>query len=339
MNDIGGRTFTAPGPGPVPGWRIAGWLRKWPLALVIVLGIWFLVPGSGIWYTVPAALQGRVYTLGAPGPIADPGLHFKLPSPIQTVRLFPHTRVDTIQVGFATQPPTRDAQTLGYTSGINYVLTNDQNLLHVEYTVQYTYPESWKQWENIEDFGALIRGAAEAAMRSTVASHSVDEVLTTQKDVVQREAQAHLQELLKAVDAGVQVFNVQLQSVVPPEPVRDAFAEVQNAIETRSTLVNQAQAYQNAKLAEAQGQVAKVIAEGEAYAAERVNKAQGDAARFTQLYEEYRKSPDVTRERLYNEMLQQVLPSVKEIYITDSHGVLQQLKLGQSGDQGTGLGG
>lgn len=332
MSEFQGQVFDAGGGEPQrkPG-RLLPW-ERWPTLLVVLLAVWLLLPGSGIWYTVPAAEQARVYTLGAPGATADPGLHFKLPTPIQTVKLFPHTRVDTIQVGFQTQTPTSGTRQLAYTSQVDYVLTRDQNMIHVEYAVQYTYPESWKQWENIEDFPSLVRGAAEAAMRATVATHTVDEVLTTQKDIVQQEAQTHLQALLRAVDSGIQVLNVQLQSVVPPEPVRSAFAEVQNAIEARATLVNQAQAYENAQLAEAQGKVAEILAKAEAYAAERVNRAQGDAARFTQLYEEYRKSPDVTRERLYNEMLQQVLPNVKEIYITDSQGVLQQLKLGEKGE-------
>ncbi|MBE3576376.1 MAG: FtsH protease activity modulator HflK [Limnochordales bacterium] len=333
MNEFQGQVFEAGGGEPLrrkPG-RLLPWDR-WPVLIAVLLALWLLLPGTGIWYTVPAAEQGRVYTLGAPGPIADPGLHFKLPAPIQSVRLFPHTRVDTVQVGFQTQIPARGDRQLTYTSQVDYVLTRDQNMIHVEYAVQYTYPESWKHWENIEDFSALVRGAAEAAMRATVATHTVDEVLTTQKDIVQQEAQTHLQSLLRQVDSGVQVLNVQLQSVVPPEPVRSAFAEVQNAIETRATLVNQAQAYQNAQLAEAQGKVAEILAKAEAYAAERINRARGDAARFTQLYEEYRKSPDVTRERLYNEMLQQVLPNVKEIYITDSAGVLYQLKLDDKGE-------
>ncbi|HHV55957.1 MAG TPA: FtsH protease activity modulator HflK [Firmicutes bacterium] len=333
MGDFEGRVFEAGGGRPerVPFWRGTRWGNR-PLVILIIVIIWLIFPGRGIWYTVPAAEQARVYTLGAPGAIADPGLHFKLPAPFQTIRLFPHTRVDTVQVGFQTVPPASGERQLTYTSEVDYVLTRDQNMIHVEYAVQYTYPESWKHWENIETFEPLLRGAAEAAMRATVATHTVDEVLTTQKDIVQQEAQSHLQTLLAAVDSGVQVLNVQLQSVVPPEPVQSAFAEVQNAIEARATLINQAQAYQNAQLAEAQGKVAQILAQAEAYAAERVNRAQGDAARFTQLYQEYRKSPEVTRERLYNEMLQQVLPGVKEIYITDSSGVLQQLKLGEKGD-------
>jgi membrane protease subunit HflK len=172
----------------------------------------------------------------------------------------------------------------------------------------------------VRDPEGAVRDAAEATMREVVGRHTVDDVLTEQKDKIQLEARDTLQRILDSYKTGVSVEYVKLQDVYPPSQVIDAFRDVASAREDRERLRNEAEAYANDVLPKARGQAARMIQEAEAYRAEAVSIAEGESRRFSQILAEYRKAPKVTRERLYIETMEEVLGRTGKILVDVKKG-------------------
>lgn len=206
------------------------------------------------------------------------------------------------------------------------MLTGDENIVNVEMVVQYKVSSITDALFKVRGLGTfegnndgLIHDACEAALRQVVGRHSIDAVLTEQKDLVQLEIQEKLQELFNVYQCGLTVETVQLQSVGPPEQVDAAFKDVASAKEDRERLVNEARGYQNDVIPKARGEAERMLKEAEAYTVERVRRAQGDADRFGAVYAEYVKAPEVTERRLYIETMERILPKMQK-YIIDADG-------------------
>jgi membrane protease subunit HflK len=227
----------------------------------------------------------------------SPGLHYRLPWPIESV-----TKIQVQSVRAISPPPLE-------------LLTGDENLISLRATVQYAVKDVAGYLFNVGEPGALIAANLEAAVRQTVGSRQIDDLLTTGRAEAEREAGVLLQGSLDRHGASVSVLTVRLVSVAPPAEVADAFLDVASAREDRATYINEAAAYGNEVVPKARGEAAKTLREGEAYRAEKVNVARGDAGRFRERLREYSRARSVTETRLYLEAMERVLARVKKFVI------------------------
>lgn len=210
------------------------------------------------------------------------------------------------------------------------MLTTDTNLINVPFVVQWQVRDIDDYRFNADAVPTLIRGAAQAAMGEIVAQHPIDSVLTTKRGQIATAARIHLQELLDGYGAGVHIEEVELQDVNPPDEVRDAFREVISAEQDRERLILEAQGYAEQIVPIARGEAEALLNQAEAYKETRVLEARGEAERFNALFFEYEKAPEVTRERLYIETLEEILPGMEKVIIEEgkSERVLPYLPLG-----------
>lgn len=294
------------------------------LALLVVLWL-----GSGI-YTVSPDEQAVVLRFGKFLEVVNPGLHYRLPSPIDMVEIQSVTKVYREEIGFRT----RDGGTRKMPNEA-LMLTGGLNIIDVEMVVQYRVNSIVDALFSVRDLGVfererrgrgrepLVHDAAESALRQVIGQSAIDEALTEGKVTIQADIKEKLQELFDKYKCGLTVQSVQLQTVGPPQQVDEAFKDVASAKEDRERRVNEARGYQNEIIPKARGEAERMIKEAEAYRIERVRRAQGDADRFRAIYEQYRKAPDVTKTRLYLETMESILPGLKKYIIkSDAKGNL-----------------
>ncbi len=209
------------------------------------------------------------------------------------------------------------------------MLTGDLNVAVVEWIVQYRIKDPKKFLFDVREVPRTFRSMSEAAMRQVVGDHSVDEVLTIGREAVARQAKDELQRLCDRYGIGIVVQQLILQDVNPPDPVRPAFNEVNQAIQEKERSINEAWADYNKEVPRAKGEADQAVRAAEGYALERVNKAEGDARRFDAVYEEYKKAPAVTRKRIYLEAMAQLLPKLGRKLVLDekARGILPLLQI------------
>lgn len=286
------------------------------LVLLALITVWLL---TGI-YIIHPDEQGVVLRFGKYDRTVDPGPHYALPEPIESVYKPQVTQVLRSEVGFRSVGQSATFQqgqvrTIGEEASM---LTGDENIVNVQFSVQYKIGDPVKYLFSITSPAALVRSAAEAAMREVIGNSEIDSAITDGKLKIQNEATALLQEILDRYGAGIQVLAVQLQDVHPPKEVIDAFKDVASAREDKSRIINQAEAYRNELLPRARGQAAAIRNEAEAYSATRTRHAEGEAARFDAVRQEYEKSPKVMRQRLYYEAMEDILANSGEKVLLDT---------------------
>jgi membrane protease subunit HflK len=263
---------------------------------------------------------------------SEPGPHLKLPFGIETVTKVPVQRQLKMEFGFRTTrggvrsqfAPESDA-----TRGESIMLTGDLNVAVVEWIVQYRIKNPRLYLFHLRNVQQTFRDMSEAVMRQVVGDHSVDEVLTIGREAIALLAKESLQQLCDRYENGIEIQQLLLQDVNPPDPVKPAFNEVNQAIQDKERAINESWAEYNKAVPRAKGEAEQAVRAAEGYALERVNNAEGDAKRFDALYEEYRKAPAVTRKRLYLETMQALLPKIGRKLILDekARGVLPLLQL------------
>jgi membrane protease subunit HflK len=305
------------------------------VVLVLLMIPWLQLP----FYMVPTDAAAVVKIFGKPLPVpAGPGIHFQIPiKGIMSVRIEPVERMLREEFGFRTVRAGSPDQPAEYEAHPEEakMLVGDENIAYVEWTVQYKIADPIKYDINISNPQQTLRKASEAAMRKVVGESDLDTVITAGRAQIQGLAKTELQETLDRYEAGIVIVTVQLQQALAPDPVQPAFKEVVNAKEEKVTTINKAEEYRNQVVPEAQGRVKKMLQEAKAHKLARVAEAEGDASRFSAIAAEYEKAPDVTAVRLYYEMIQQVLPQLDAIYITNDTGEvvkylpLEQLKRGE----------
>jgi membrane protease subunit HflK len=286
--------------------------------VVLVLAVLLLWSS---WYTVQAEETAIVQRFGQVVRTVGPGLHFKIPYGVETVRFVPTARVLKEEFGFrtvATAPGRRtqygdDKQF----KGESLMLSGDLNVIDVQWIVQYRIEDPVRYLFQIRDTPQTIRDLSEAVMRRVVGNRLGSDVLTVGRVAVSTEVREEMQKILTDYGAGIRLVTVELQDVTPPDPVKPAFNEVNEARQDRERTINQAEEQANREIPRARGEAARTITEAEGYALERVNRARGEANRFAAILAEYRKAPDVTRKRLYLEALTEILPEAKSLYIVD----------------------
>ena len=296
-----------------------------------LIGVLALLLAFTSYYQVQPDELGVVQRFGAYQREAEPGLHFKIPLGIETVTWVPVQRQLKQEFGFRTlragkqstyaRPPEAHAESL--------MLTGDLNVAVVEWIVQYDIDDARAYLFHVRDVDETFRYMSEAAMRQVVGDHSVDEVLTVGRESIARQAKEELQRLCDLYEIGIQVQQLVLQDVNPPDPVKPAFNEVNQAIQEKERAINDAWADYNKAVPRAKGEAEQMVRAAEGYATQRVNNAEGDAKRFDAVYAEYRKAPAVTRRRIYLETLGELLPRLGQKVILDekARGVLPLLQL------------
>ncbi len=290
------------------------------IALIAVVAVVWIVSGS--FYIVGPDEQGVVRRFGKMVRITAPGLQFRLPYPVEVVDTPKVTEVRRIEVGFRTIDPGPPARYRVLESEA-LMLTGDTNILNCQCIIQYKIREVDKYLFNVRNPETTVKDATEAALRSIIGRHDVEEALTSGKFEIQNETLNLIQEILDLYDAGILVVAIQLQDVQPPEPVLEAFKDVASAVEDSNRLVNEAEEFRNNIIPRARGEAQQIMLESEGYMAERITRAEGDAQRFLTVLEEYRSAKAVTEKRMYLETMEEILPQIQKVIVeTDGAGNL-----------------
>jgi len=282
-------------------------------------------------YSIDPDEMGIVLRFGKYIKATNPGLHFKIPFGIDKVTAVKVKYVFKQEFGFRTLRAGVRSQ---YAKGRGYLdeslmLTGDLNVAVVEWIVQYKIKDPVKYLFNIRNPESTIIDIAEVAMRRAVGDNTIDEVLLTRRVEIANEVGDKLQKILDFYNTGIHIVTVKLQDVNPPERVKPAFNEVNEAKQEKERMINEAQAAYNKRIPRAKGEAEKTIRNAEGYAIDRINRAQGEAKRFLAMLEEYDNAKEVTRKRLYLETLSEILPKVGKKYIIDpsQKSLLPLLKL------------
>ncbi|MBN2136539.1 MAG: FtsH protease activity modulator HflK [Sedimentisphaerales bacterium] len=309
-------------------------------------------------YTVPTDSDGVVLRFGKYSRTTPPGIHAKIPFWVETVKPVPVRKVQKEEFGFRTLQAGVDSRYLGAEEiqrgsvtgsdlaelvrqsgerasrstsqlveqartilrGEYVMLTGDLNIIDVEWIVQYKIKDARSYLFNVKEPAKTIRDASQAVMRLLIGNGSVDEAITIGRIENENAARQALQKLLDEYCTGITVVAVKLQSCNPPLNVRSAFNDVNKALQQKEQRINEAVKQYNEVVPKAKGEAKKLIETARGYAAERVNRAQGDVAKFEKVYEEYKKAPDITRQRLYLETMSAVLPLIPEKWIIEQGG-------------------
>jgi membrane protease subunit HflK len=256
------------------------------------------------------------------------GLHWSLPPPIVERVLVNVSELRNVDFGLAEGEGESELEEKLLEASMQ---TGDNNIVRVGFAVQYTVKDAFLARFRLDDPEAVVRDAAQAAMREVVGRQTVDGVLRERRAAVSAEASTLLQDILDAYDAGLDIEGVQLQEVQPPAAVRAAFDDVVSANQDASRLVNEAEGYRNEVLPKARGESAELLAQAEGYRDAKIAEATGQAERFKAVALEYRKAPEVTQKRLYLETMEAILPEVEKVIIEPGTAqVLPYLPLGRS---------
>ena len=296
---------------------------KPPFVLITFIALCLWV-ASGI-YHVDTDEQGLVLRFGEYVRTTDPGLHIHFPTPIETVYKPKVTKINRIEIGYRGEDTDRISRQLPEES---LMLTGDENIVDINFTVFWRIKDAKNYLFKIRLPDQTIKAAAESAMREIIGQNKIEFILTEGRDVIERETLALIQKLLDNYKSGVDVTQVQLKRVDPPEQVIEAFRDVQRAKADQERLRNVAEAYRNDIIPKARGQAEKFLQEADAYKNEVIARAQGDTARFTSVLNAYKVGKNVTLERIYLETLENVFSSVNKVIIDDeNNGVVPYLPL------------
>jgi membrane protease subunit HflK len=252
---------------------------------------------------------------------ATPGLNYHLPYPIETVLLPKVTRVNRIDIGMRQVEDLRRGSTVRDVPEESLILTGDENIVDVDFTVLWIIKVGGAAAYlfNIQQADGTVKAVAESAMREVVGRSDSSDVTTTARQSIETAVQKLMQQVLDSYSAGIQITQVQLQKVDPPTQVIDSLRDVQAARIDLERAQNEAQTYANRVVPEARGRAAQILQSAEAYREQTVAEARGQTARFLSVYDEYKKAPEVTRQRMYLETMERLLGSNQTI-ILDSGG-------------------
>ena len=283
-------------------------------AILAVLAMWFLLSS---FTSVPTDSVGVLTRFGRFVELVKPGLRFKLPLGIDVIDLVPVERQQTLDFGFSTPGSANRNQYPEDPEAERTVVTGDLNMALMEWIVQYRVDDPVQFKFHVFEPEWTLRDAGEAVMREVVGDRTIDEVLTIGRQEIETETLNRLQALVKRYGLGLTVMQVQLQNVHPPKAVQASFSEVNQAQQEKQQAINLANGEYNKVVPRAKGEAVRKVSTAEGYAAKRVNEAKGDAGRFNATLAEYVKATEVTRQRLYLETMQEVLPQLSRKIILD----------------------
>ena len=288
-------------------------LPKKLLRIVLVSAVAFavLIAVLTCFYTVDDKQQAVVTTLGRVSDITDPGLHFKLPFGLQKVEKVDVNVYQKIELGYETN---KDGTTTTK-AGESAMITGDYNIVNVDFFVEYKISDPVAYLYSSNDPELILRNLIQSQVRNVVGSSNVDSVLTDGKENIQMQVKELVTEILQEYEIGLTLVDVRIQDSEPPTvDVIEAFKSVETAKQQAEAVVNEAIAYQNAQLPNAQAQADQLISNAEYLKTKRINEAIEQVAMFSAMYEEYAQNPDITKSRMYYEAISEILPDVK-LYI------------------------
>ncbi len=298
------------------------------LAAVVLLLLW-IVPTAV--FVVDVDEVGVVQRFGKYHRTVEPGLQFKAPAGIETRTLVRVKKVFTEEFGFRTLRADIRSDFSSEEQYLNesLMLTGDLNCAVVPWLVQYRISDARKYLFEVHEPEGTLRDLSEALMREVVGDRSINEVITKRLEMAD-EARVRLQKALDESQTGLTIVNVELKNTNVPAPVQPSFNEVNQALQEKERMILEANKQYNQVIPSAEGEAEKIVSQAEGYATDRVNSARGDSARFVSVHTEYRKSPDVTRRRMYLETMGEILPKLGSKYIVDSEQkqVLPLLNMG-----------
>lgn len=308
----------------------AGALGKRGLTTIGV-AVFFLWLCTGF-YVVNPQEQGVVLRFGAFIKHTSSGTHWHLPWPIETAYTPNVTENNQINVGF--KPGEGEGQ-FDDVPDESYMLTGDENIVDMQFTVNWRIKDANAFLFNVDlgsKAGDTVKAVAESAMREVVGQDRIDLIMTSHREEIQVKVMRLMQQTLDGYNAGIEVTGVKMQKAEPPRQVRDAYLDVQKALADQDRLRNEAEAYANRIIPQARGEAAHIVQEAEAYRQQAIAVATGEAQRFNAVYQEYKKAPAVTRQRIYLETMTQVLGPMNKVIVDDNvKGVMPYLQMPQTG--------
>jgi modulator of FtsH protease HflK len=293
--------------GPRSGFLGQGRFYWFPIIFVICLGAYL----SSGFYVVGADERAVVRRFGAVDARVGPGMHYRLPWPVDRVDVVKTTSVMKVGVGFALPTGGSEAP-----SGME-LLTGDTNILNVALVLQYVVRDPAEFLFEVEDPQAFVEAIAEAVLTETVLGMPIDEVLTKGRVAVQDRVKGETQRILDRRHSGIAIISASIMTMTLDRSVAKAFQDVADAMADRENMMNEARAYQSNLIPKARGEARTRLSEAEAYKKQRIAEAVGEASRFHALQKEYEKAPDITRARLYLEAIEKLLPKA-QLYVIDS---------------------
>jgi membrane protease subunit HflK len=294
-------------------------LPGWKLIVPVFIILWI---ASGFYIVEPDEV-GVVKQFGQFNRITTAGPNYHIPYPVESAMTPKVTQIRRVEFGFRSTGKAR-AQT--FQQGVSrevpeeaLMLTGDENIVSVQFIVQYMIKDAREYLFNVSDPEATIVHAGEAAMREVIGKGKIDDALTTGKQDIQVQTRDLMQQILDSYQTGVSIVAVQMQNVHPPEQVVDAFKDVASAREDKSRFINEAEAYQRDILPKARGEASRIVNAAQAYTQAKIRQSQGDASRFLAVLKEYDKARDITRRRLYLETMESILenPEIEKLIMSD----------------------
>ncbi len=278
------------------------------IIFVAVIGLWV---STGFFIVQPPE-QAVVKRFGEFNRIEEPGPHLALPVPFEKIEKANVKEVRRLEIGFRTIEPGPPARYRRVPKEA-LMLTGDENIVDVQFIVQYRIISLPDYLFNITDPRDTVRAASESAMREVIGRTHVDDAITIGKGVIEASTANLLQSVLDSYSGGIKIENVKLQDVHPPDPVKEAFKDVASAKEDREKMINEAHGYRNNLIPKARGEALQLINDAEAYAEKTVLVAEGKAQRFDSIYERYKEAKEITKERIRIETMEEILPKVNKV--------------------------
>ena len=299
-----------------------------PVAIIAIVVVAAALIGYNFFtFRVEPDEVGVVLRFGQQDRLVQPGLNFRLPYPIETVSTPKVTRVNRTTVGQTQEEGAGVGRDIPEES---LMLTGDENIVDVDFSVFWVIKDAPAFLFNIQNPEAAVKAVAESAMREVVGRSDIQPLLTQARQITETDVQALMQTTLDEYGAGIEITQVQLLKVDPPSEVIGAFREVQSARADQERLQNEAQAYANRVIPEARGQAAQIFEAANAYRDRIVAEARGQADRFIKVFDAYAEAPDVTRQRIYLETMEQILAGLNKVIIDDvGGGVVPYLPLSE----------
>ena len=304
-------TYRWPGNDPKPQKKKPDFKRAGKTALVVVLALVVLALAGTCYYTVDDKQQAVVTTFGKVTDVTDAGVHFKLPFGIQQVEKVDVNVYQKIELGYSNGSN-------AFNESDSTMITGDYNIVNVDFFVEYKISDPVQYLYSSNNPELILRNLIQSQVRNVVGSSTVDSVLTDGKENIQRQVKELVTGILEQYDIGLTLVDVKIQDAEPPtQEVIEAFKAVETAKQKAETVINDAKAYKNAQLPEAQAKADKLIQNAEYLRQKRINEAHEQVAMFQAMYAEYAQNPAITRSRMYYEAISGVLPDVK-LYINTS---------------------
>ncbi|NTV90951.1 MAG: FtsH protease activity modulator HflK [Clostridiales bacterium] len=292
-------------------------------AVVVVL---LIFAAGTCWYTIDDKQQGVVTTFGKVTNITDAGIHFKLPFGIQKVSKVNVNVYQKIELGYRTDATTETGYVL--VNEESKMITGDYNIVNVEFFVEYKVSDPMKYLYSSYNPEGILRNLVQSQVRNVVGSTGVDAVLTNGKELIQQQVKELITAVLAEYDIGLMLTDVKIQDSEPPtDEVTEAFKAVETSKQGAETVVNGAKAYENAQIPDAQAKADKLLQNAEYLKQSRINEATEQIAMFDAMYTEYANNPQITRSRMYYEVITALMPDVKVYVNTSNNGVEMLLPL------------